>query len=68
MKPLSLFNYSGLIDSEGQTDAQAPQSIHFSPSMTKISPSEMASTGHSATHVPHATQLSLITYAILYKF
>jgi hypothetical protein len=35
------------IASTGQTDAHAPQSMHFVASMLYLSPSLMASTGHS---------------------
>ena len=46
--------------STGQTDAQAPQSMHFAGSMLYLSPSLMASTGHSPWQLPQAMHLSVI--------
>ncbi len=54
--------------STGQTDAQAPQSMHFAASMLYFSPSLMASTGHSPWHVPQAMHLSVILYATASPF
>ena len=45
----------------GQVPAQAPQEMQVSASMTYLpSPSEIAETGHSSAHAPHAMQSSLI--------
>lgn len=53
--------YSAEIASEGQTLAQEPQDVQIVGSITKISPSEIAPTGHSPMQVPQATQSSEIT-------
>jgi hypothetical protein len=45
---------------DGQTPAQAPQSVHLEASITKISPSEIASTGHSPIQAPQPMQSELI--------
>ena len=52
---------AGWIASVGQASAQVPQSAHISGLMLYLSPSEIAPTGHSSIHVPHAIQSSLIT-------
>jgi hypothetical protein len=49
------------MDSVGQTAEQEPQSTHFSGSIQRLlSFSEIASTGHSLSHVPQFVQVSLI--------
>jgi hypothetical protein len=58
----------GLIASAGHTDAQAPQSIHFSGLITYGVPSLIASTGHSEMQVPQATHAAVILYAIIGSF
>lgn len=65
--PLSqqTYAYSPLGAPTGQTSAQLPHSVQTAGSMTYLpSPSEIADTGHSASHAPHAMQSSLIVYAI----
>ena len=59
-------NYSaGFGAATGQTEAQAPQSMQISASITwMLSPSVIASTGHAAIHAPQLTHSSLIKYAI----
>jgi hypothetical protein len=53
--------YGALMASAGHTSTHAPQSVHFSASITYIpSPSLIASTGHSDAHAPHEIQSSLI--------
>jgi len=52
--------YAGWIASEGQASAHVPQSVQTSGSITKISPSEIASTGHSLMQDPQAMQSSVI--------
>jgi len=57
--------YSASIASDGQTETQAPQSMHFSASMVYFgSPSEIASTGHSGLQLPQAVHLSVILCVI----
>lgn len=46
--------------STGQTEAQAPQSMHLVPSILYGLPSLIASTGHSSLQVPQAMHLSVI--------
>ena len=60
-------NYSaGWIASVGQASAHVPQSKQASASITKCSsPWEIASAGHSLSHVPQLTHSSEITYAII---
>lgn len=49
----------------GQVSAHAPHSVQVSASITYFpSPSEIALTGHSASHAPQEMQSSFITYAI----
>lgn len=48
--------YSAFIASTGQTSAQEPQLTHSSGLIEYTSPSEIAPTGHSPIHVPHAAQ------------
>ena len=59
-------NYSaGFGAATGQTEAQAPQSMQISASITwMLLPSVIASTGHAAIHAPQLTHYSLIKYAI----
>jgi hypothetical protein len=53
--------------STGQTAAHAPQSVHFSGSISYLfSPWLMAPTGHSGSQEPQDTQSSPMTYAILF--
>jgi len=53
---------AGLIASTGQADAQAPQSMHVSGSITYMpSPADIADTGHSPSHEPQAIHASEIT-------
>ena len=52
------------IASEGHSSTQAPQSTHFSASMTAMSSMVMASLGHASAHAPQATHLSAITVTI----
>jgi len=48
----------------GQVSAHAPHSVQVSASITYFpSPSEIALTGHSASHAPQEMQSSFITYA-----
>lgn len=56
---------AGLIAPVGHTSAQVPQSAQRSGLIEYLSPSEIASTGHSLMHVPHAMQSSEITCAIV---
>lgn len=58
--------YGSVIAPLGQTSAQEPHSMQVSGSMLYLSPSEIASTGQTGKHVPQATQLSSITYAMMY--
>lgn len=59
-------NYSWLIALAGHTDAQAPQSTQVPASITRLpSPSEIAVTGHSPSHIAQFTQESEITCAII---
>ena len=54
-----------MIASVGQLDAQAPQSMHLSGSMTRASFfSLIADTGHSPSQAPQLTQASVILYAM----
>lgn len=68
--PVGLFcksmYYSGLADPVGQTSAQAPQSMQSSAEITYISPSEIASDGHSPMQAPQAMHSSSIMYAIYF--
>lgn len=59
-------NYSaGFGASTGQTEAQAPQSIQSSASITNLSsPSLIAETVHSPSHAPQLMHSELITYAM----
>jgi hypothetical protein len=53
--------YSGFGASTGQTVAHAPQSIHFSGSITYLSaPALIASVGHSGSQAPQLIHSSLI--------
>lgn len=55
----------GNIASVGQTEAQAPHSVHLSGSIQRIPFfSLIASTGHSGSHAPQFTQASVILYAM----
>lgn len=50
-----------LMDSVGQTAAQAPQSMQVSASMLYwVSPAEIAEVGHSPSQAPQLMQLSLM--------
>ena len=50
----------------GQTSEQAPQSMHFSGSMSYLpSPSEIACTGHSGSHAPQLMHSSEMLYAMV---
>ena len=52
-------SYSGSIASTGQTEAQVPQSMQVSASISYASsPAEIASTGHSPAQVPHEIHVS----------
>ena len=53
------------IASLGQASAQEPQLMQVSGSIEYLSPSLIAPVGHTDWQVPHATQLSSITYAIV---
>ena len=59
-------NYAGWIESVGQTSTQAAQSTHLASSITMLpSISEIAPSGHSASHAPQLMQVSIsILYAI----
>jgi hypothetical protein len=50
--------YASFAAPMGHALAQAPQSVHFSASTVKMSPSLIASTGQSVEHTPHAMQES----------
>ena len=53
--------YSTKIAPVGQTDSQAPQSMHAEASITYLSsPGEMQPTGHSPEQAPQLMQVSLI--------
>lgn len=54
--------------SDGQASTHEPQSMHKSGSIEYLSPSKIASDGHSSMQLPHAMQSSLITYAIISFF
>lgn len=66
MISLLLSSYCGCGASTGQTDEQAPQSMHASASITYfVSPAVIALTGHSGSQAPQLMQASSIKYAIV---
>ena len=65
MDILFIVSYCGCGASTGQTDAQAPQSMQASASITYlVSPAVIALTGHSGSQAPQLIHESSIKYAI----
>lgn len=66
MSPTVHNAYSAAGAPTGHTSAQAPQSMHFSASITNLpSPSEIASTGQPSAQAPQEMHSSEILYAII---
>lgn len=59
-----LENHSERADA-GHSSMQAPQSMHFEASMTAMSSQEMAPSGQTSTHAPHATHSDALTVTIV---
>lgn len=57
-------NHSERADA-GHSSMQAPQSMHFEASMTAMSSQEMAPSGQTSTHAPHATHSDALTVTIV---
>ena len=67
-KYAKLISYPCWMVPTGHPPAQLPQSMHLSGSISNFpSPMLIAPTGQLASHAPHATQASPITYAMIFS-